>query len=189
MELRVPHSAHIGGFLTVLFLSVTLGLLSPSAQAQEPNSCETEYEHAQEQYYAAEFDAAINLLQQCLQRANLSVETRVQGYRLLSFAYIAQGNRQQARYAVERLLDVQPDYTPDPSQDRPDFVELVREVKASRQPATASEPEGNRRWVKWTLGGVGVAAAGVLATVLLGGGDNGGLSDLPGNPPPPPNSQ
>lgn len=166
-----------------------MSLLPHQTQAQAPDACQAEYEEAQERYYAAEFDAAIDLLQQCLQRANLSVETRVRVYRLLSFAHIAQGNRQEARFAVESLLDLQPDYTPDPSQDRPDFIELVREVKASRQPTAASDAESNRGWVKWALGGLGVAAAGVLTIVLVGGDGGGGPDDLPGEPPPLPSAQ
>ena len=174
--------------LALALISVLAGAATAHAQ-QQPSGCASEYEQAEERYFAADFDAAINLLQTCLQDASLTEDARVRIYRLLSFAYIAQGNQQQARLAVESLLDLRPDYTPDPAEDRPDFVRLVREIKASRQPATAEDDDNGRRWVRWALGSAGVAAAGVLTIVLVGGGNGGGggngLNPLPDTPPIP----
>lgn len=167
------------GLMSVLFGS------APAAAQDAGGACAEEYEQAQERYYAAEFDAAVQLLRTCLETSDLSTEERVRIYRLLSFAHIAQGDEQQARLTIESLLDLQPGYTPDPSRDRPDYVELVREIKASRQP-TGDASDGDRRWVRWTLGGVGAVAAGVLAIVLTGGDSGDGPSDLPGQPPLPP---
>lgn len=173
----------------LLLIGLVGGSVSPVRAQQQADGCASEYEQAEAQYFAANFNAAINLLQTCLQDASLSEATRVRIYRLLSFAYIAQGSQQQARLAVESLLDLRPDYTPDPAQDRPDFVRLVREIKASRQPATSDTADEGRRWVRWALGGAGVAAAGVLTIVLVGGGNGGGggngLSPLPDQPPLP----
>lgn len=173
---------------SLAFLGLLVAPLVTHAQ-QQPDRCEAEYAQAEERYFAADFEAAVNLLQTCLQDAQLSEDTRVRIYRLLSFSHIAQGNQQQARLAAESLLDLRPAYTPDPAEDRPDFVELVREIKASRQPAASRDADGGRRWVRWAVGGAGVAAAGVLTIVLVGGGSGGGggngLSPLPDRPPLP----
>ncbi len=175
-------------FVALLFGAFLLISPRPAAAQDPDDACASAYAEAEEHYFAAEFDAAIQLLRTCLDTADLDVPARVRIYRLLSFAHIAQGNDQQARLTIQSLLDVQPDYTPDPSRDRPDYVELVREIKAER-PAPSSE--GSRRWVRWTLGSAGAIAAGVLTAVLVGGngngdGDDDGLSDLPDQPPPPP---
>jgi hypothetical protein len=119
-------------------------------------------------------------LRTCLEEAALPAEVQVRFYRLLSFAYIAQDEQDQARAAIEQLLTVAPNYTPDPDTDRPDYVALVREVKANRAP----DESGGRRWVRWALGGVGAVAVGVLTITLVGDRDGGGPDTLPAPPLP-----
>lgn len=157
--------------LAVLLL--VLGL--PPARGQDASQCAQEYEQAETAYFDASFDRAIRLLRTCLEEAELDPDAQVRFYRLLSFAHIAQDEREQARTAIEQLLSVDPDYAPDPETDRPDYVTLVREVKADR-PSTREED--GRRWLRWVLGGAAVVA-GVLATLLIDGrsGDNGEPDD------------
>jgi hypothetical protein len=154
-------------------LLVVLGLLP--ARGQDASQCVQEYEQAETAYFDASFDHAIRLLRTCLEEAELESDAQVRFYRLLSFAHIAQDEREQARTAIEQLLRVAPDYAPDPETDRPDYVTLVREVKADR-PST--QEDDGRRWMRWVLGGA-IVVAGVLAAVLIGGrlGDNGELDD------------
>lgn len=155
-------------------LLLVLGL-SP-ARGQDAAQCAQEYEQAETAYFDASFDRAIRLLRTCLEEAELESDAQVRFYRLLSFAHIAQDEREQARTAIEQLLSVAPDYAPDPETDRPDYVTLVREVKADR-PST--QDDDGRRWLRWVLGGAGAVAAGVLAAVLIdgGSGDNGEPDD------------
>lgn len=156
-----------------------------ATRAQTPASCDTTYTQAKEAYYAADFETAITLLQPCARATSLRDTTRAQMYRLLSFVYLGQNDQAAARRAVESLLDLQPAYTPNPSEDRPDFVALVRKAKKARR-KTADAEENDRRWVRWGLGAVAATAAGTAAVLLLGDGGSGdGPESLPRPQPPP----
>lgn len=150
-----------------------LGIASP-VQAQDVAGCDTSYTRAEEAYYAAEFESAVAELRPCAQNPTLPDSVRARMYRLLSFAYLGQNDELVARQAVESLLAVNPDYVPDPAQDRPDFVAIVEKVKKERTAQAAADEDGNRRWVRWTVG-IAAAALGTAAVLLFGGGgsDNG----------------
>ena len=170
-----------------MVLSV-LGAVYPTEAAAQVNpevkSCETEYRQAEDAYFSADFDRAIRLLETCLEEVDLETDTRVQFHRLLAFAYLAQADREEARLVVESLLDVDETYAPSPAEDRPDFVELVQEVKDSR----IVEEDDGRRWWRWVAGGAATAVAGIAVAVLTGGGNDGGgngtSQPLPGPPVP-----
>lgn len=163
--------------LTVLLMSVG----AAKVQAQTPASCDTSYAEAQDAYYAADFETAAALLRPCAQEPSLRDSSRARMYRLLSFVYLGQNDQAAARRAVESLLDLQPAYKPNPAQDRPDFVDLVRTARKERQAEASADDEG-RNWVRWTLG-VAAAALGTAAVLLFGDGGSGGGSDS--LPPPP----
>jgi len=152
-------------------------------RAQTPVSCDTSSARAEEAYYAADFEKAVTLLRPCARTTTLPDSARAQMYRLLSFVYLGQNDQATARRAVESLLDLQPAYTPNPAEDRPDFIALVKKAKKARR-ARAEAEEGNRRWLQWTLG-VAVAALGTAAVLLVGGGDSGDGSDPLPRPPSP----
>ena len=105
-------------------------------------------------------------------------------YRLLSFVYLAQNEEAPARQAVESLLDLEPEYTPSPSEDRPDFVTLVRNAKEARR-ATVGSDENDRQWVRWALGSAAAVAGTVAVLLLRDGGSEGGPDPLPRPQPPP----
>lgn len=154
-----------------------------TAQAQTPESCDSTYAQAQEAYYAADFETAATLVRPCAQETTLSDSTRAQMYRLLSFVYLGQNDREAARRAVESLLDLQPAYTTNPTEDRPDFIALVEEAKKARQ-KTAEPEEKDRRWVRWTIG-IAAAVLGTTAVLLFGDGESGeGPDPLPRPPSP-----
>ena len=157
-----------------------LGGVSP-AQAQNPAACDTSFAQAQEAYFAAEFEAAVARLRPCAQERTLPDSVRARMYRLLSFVHLGQNDEAAARRAVESLLDLRPDFAPDPSEDRPDFVSLVERAKRQRRARAESEEDGNRRWVRWALGAA-AAALGTAAVLLLGVDDSGGGAE----PLPPP---
>ncbi|WP_263786373.1 hypothetical protein [Salinibacter grassmerensis] len=120
-------------------------------------------------------------LRPCAQERTLPDSVRARMYRLLSFVHLGQNDEAAARRAVESLLDLRPDFAPDPSEDRPDFVSLVERAKRQRRARAESEEDGNRRWVRWALGAA-AAALGTAAVLLLGGDDSGGGAE----PLPPP---
>ena len=170
--------------LWVLVVAVFMASASVT-RAQTPASCDTSYTRAEEAYYAADFERAVTLLRPCARKSPLPDSTRARMYRLLSFVYLGQNDEGAARRAVESLLDLQPAYTPTPSEDRPDFVALVRKAKRARQ-KTADAEENDRRWVRWGLGAVAATAAGTAAVLLLGDGGSGGGSEPLPRPQPPP---
>lgn len=182
----VPRPFRLGALLAMLLV-----LLVPTAAAQS-DDCAREIQQAEDAYFAADFDRAVQLLRTCLDEAALSDTATVRVYRWLAFAHLGRGASDDARLAVESLLDVAPAFTPDPTQDRPDFVALVEDVRASRRAlAERTEAEdGGGGWLRWVGGAVGVAAVGTAAAVLLGGGSddggggNGGSGSLPGPPLP-----
>ena len=150
-------------------------------RAQTPASCDTSYAQAEKAYYAADFEKAVALLRPCARTTTLPDSTRARMYRLLSFVYLGQNDQPPARRAVESLLDLQPTYTPNPAEDRPDFIALLKKAKKSRR---AKADEEKRRWLRWTLGAA-AAALGTAAVLLFGGGDSGeGADSLPRPPSP-----
>ncbi len=151
-------------------------------QAQTTASCDTSYVQAEEAYYAADFETAVTLLRPCARKPSLPDSARAQMYRLLSFVYLGQNDQETARRAVESLLDLRPSYTPNPTEDRPDFIALVEKAKTARQKTAGSDEDG-RRWIRWTIG-IAAAALGTAAVVLFGGGE----SDEGPDPLPPPPS-
>lgn len=168
-------------------LLVVCLVVGAEARAQAPTSCESRYTTAQEAYYAADFERAVELLRECVGRKGVSDSLRVRMYRLLGFVHLGRNEPKAARLAVESLLDLRPDYAPDPDRDRPDYVALVRKAKASRRTAAAAEEDENgRRWVRWGLGSLGAAAVGTAAVLLIGGdGGDGGSERLPRPAAPP----
>ncbi len=159
-----------------------------AVQAQTPTPCDTSFAQAQEAYYAAEFEAAVARLRPCAQERTLPDSVRARMYRLLGFVYLGQNDEAAARRAVESLLDLQPEYVPDPAQDRPDFVALVEQAKKRRRARAEAQENENRRWLRWTLGAA-AAVLGTAAVLLIGGGDSGDGSELPPPPSPPPPSE
>ena len=163
---------------TRCFLALTLllgGLPVSDVDAQSP--CSQEVAEAEEQYLDGQFEAAAQLLSACLEANRLADDEAVPAYRLLSLAYMNQGNAQGARRAIEGLLSIAPGYEPDPVQDPPSYTVLVlivkdqmREIAAAE---AAAEAEAQKPWTKkrrtWLVIGGGIVAAGVAA-VLLGGG-------------------
>lgn len=156
---------------------------APTVQAQTPVSCDTSYAEAEEAYYDADFETAVSLLRPCARETTLSDSTRVRMYRLLSFVYLGQNDQEAARRAVESLLDLQPAYTTNSAEDRPDFIALLEKAKKARQTSAKSDGK-DRRWIRWTIG-IAAAALGTAAALLLGDGGSGDGPDPLPRPPSP----
>lgn len=179
----------VGLIVALIFINpLAVGM----AQAQDP--CETALREAEQNYYAGQFDQAIARVNGCLNKSGLAKEEKIKAYKLLSLICIAQENLEQARSNIRKLLELEPNYAPDPAQDSKEFVELIAKMKEQQprlQPPPPSEtpprqplPQkssvkkgGSRKWL-W-IGAGGLAAAGATAAILLGGGNKG-------EPPPQP---
>lgn len=119
-----------------LLLASLFSLALPAAA----QNCDTALADASEQYRTGYFDEAIERLTACLERNAFSAEERRRVYRLLGLSYIGKDREQDAREAVRALLEVAPDYQPDPALDPPPFVQMVREMNRSAPPP--SDPAG-----------------------------------------------
>ena len=120
-----------------LLLLALLAALAGPAAAQ---TCASALDRAEASYQSGEFDAAIERLTTCLDQGALSPEERRQAYRLVGLSYIGKDREADARDAVVRLLEVAPNYQPDPALDPPPFVRLVEEMRRQRpdlRPTTA----------------------------------------------------
>jgi len=183
-----------------------------AAVAQATVNCEEELQEADKNWRTGNFDAAISILSNCLGKEGLAESERLKAYRLLGLVYISQDYLNDAKKAVEKLLDLVPDYEPDPVQDPPMFAKLVAELKEARmkaeeKPVEIQEPEKTEESAEtlqpdedyltelvreeekgsstkwWLLGGGISLVGGVAALVLLGGNGDKPLAAPPGLPP------
>ena len=142
-------------------------------------ACDGAVAEAEEEYLEGRFDAAAQLLSACLEQAELPTPEVVRVHRLLTLAYINQGDAQGARQAIEGLLEAAPDYEPDPVQDPPSYTVLVLIVKEQQQEKAvveaAAEAEAQRSWLRkrrtWLAVGVGLVVVGVVAVVTGDGAE------------------
>ena len=141
--------------------ALLLAFFAASALPAAAQRCDTALADADEQYRAGYFDQVIERLSDCLDQSAFSSEERRRAYRLLGLSYIGKDREQDARAAVRSLLEVAPDYQPDPALDPPPFVQLVEEMNRSDQPmpATPATPSSAARPVSSTQGFMGALNA------------------------------
>jgi hypothetical protein len=172
---------------SVLVLAVLIGFGAAETPLQaargQSMSCDAAYAQAERAYLRADFEKSLSLLVVCTNdRPKSEVKLRV--YRLQAFAHLGMGDDAAARRAVEDLLDVYPAYTPNPSDDRPDYADLVAGVRASRrEPSEPDTAARDRRWVRWVVASAAAIATTVVVAVLIrdGGQDNDDDPDPPDN--------
>jgi len=193
----------VGFLILALIITPFAGKFS-SIFAQSQNKCEKEILDAQKQYDSGRFDGAIKILTECLSKENISQNMKMKAYRLLGLAYIAKDYLKDAKTAVSKLLDIVPNYKPDPEQDPPAFVNIIAEEikerkntekKIQDKTSIASTKQNKNIVTKkekssslWYYIGGGVAAVAVAVVLLLGGGNNTSSpssNDLPTPPPLP----
>lgn len=113
---------------------LALALSATPALAQ---NCSRAISQAQSSYQSGDFDGTIDRLTRCLDAGSFSSSERQQAYRLIGLSYIGKDREADAREAVARLLEVSPNYQPDPAIDPPPFVRMVNDERR-RRPSTAS---------------------------------------------------
>jgi hypothetical protein len=166
--------------------------LAPAATAQPADVCDAALEAAAAQYRDGAFQETIRLASSCLDQGNVATGDARAAYRLLVLTYLKQDDLPSARKAAVNLLGVDPDYTPDPVANPPDYVSLLSVVRQEIGPeATADEarrPPFFRRTSTWITLGTTLVAGGVVSLVALGGDDGGGDTPPsgPGTLPSPP---
>ena len=104
-------------------------LFSVAAVSAQDMECQEELSQANALYTTGRFDEAIERVDACLVKEGVSDAERRTAYRLKGLSFIGKGVEIDAKASVQRLLELIPDYQPDPVQDPPDFVAMVDEVK------------------------------------------------------------
>jgi len=175
----------------VLLLPLAAGL----AQAQQKDDCQAQLFQAENEYRSGGFDKALTLINDCLNKGNPTEADRQRALKLQILVYIAKDYIEQAKVAINKLLDLVPNYEPDPAQDKPEYINIFEQVKQERNkpepPAPIKEVKQKKGGgAKWLLIGGGVVVAGVGAALALGGGGTtppppGGVTTLPTPPPLP----
>ena len=160
---------------------------------------EAELAKAEQEYNEGFFDQAINLVNTCLSKGNLTTAEQAWAYKLLGQAYISKNEFQPARINAQKLIEVSPDYEPDQDQDLQMWIELVKEVKQEREkqiqqqqlpeppdektvsPAKSTNKGRNKKWL-W-IGSGGTVIAGTAVFLIFKGEDTKKrLPDPPGLP-------
>ncbi len=156
----------------VVVLSIVFCISPTSAQ----EDCATTVTEAQSLYDVGRTADMIVRLASCLPDGIPEGAERMQAYKFLALAYIAEDQASLAQEAIEKLLDLNENFQPDRTTDPSKFVELVDEAKKVRS-------RGKTRKKRWLyIGGGALLAGGVTAAIIsLTGG-----SSAPRLPDPPP---
>ncbi|NUM77163.1 hypothetical protein HUU40_22625 [candidate division KSB1 bacterium] len=178
---------------------IALSGFAPAEMLQAQTDCAMELTEAEQKFYGASFDEAIAMAEHCLRQSGLPLSAQLRAHRLLAMAYQARGDMNQAKEAIRNLLQLASNYQPDPVQDPPRFVELVKQVRVEEQstikeppalqPSNSGEPEASKkkkgRAAKWLLLGGGAGVAVIVAAVLTSGGGTETTSPRQSLPAPP----
>jgi hypothetical protein len=182
--------------LALMGLLLFLPLSVEVVQAQQ--DCPAKLQQAESEYTNGRFDAALDLVNECLNEGNPGEADRQRALKLQILIYIAKDYIEQAKIAINKLLDLVPMYQPDPDQDQPAFVQIFERVKSERQQRQTGAPSEKKPpkevklkkggGAKWLLIGGGVLVAGAGAALALGGGSGGTTPPPPSQalPTPPP---
>ena len=123
-------------WLLVAFLLPST-LLEATAQAQTPSV--SPLAQAELHYLEGDFDRAVRLLNR-VDKQRLPKEEAVKAYHLLTLSYFHQGNLAGAWAAMASLIQVEPNYRPDPVQAPPSqrfshsYLRLVRRLQGQPPP-------------------------------------------------------
>ena len=196
--------------ITCAFLFTMQFDFAAASPAQAQEKCDTAIPDAEKKYNAGRFDEAISILENCLP-GGFTEKERGKGYRVLALSYVGKDYLEQARMAVKKLLELVPDWEPDPIQDPPQFQRMVEEMKQKMKTQKQEQPpveeeqlieipaehpqqlptarKGGGKKFLFIGGWVAIAGALVVALVAGGSGDGGGSGSnrLPFPPPLPPN--
>ena len=171
-------------FITTMILHISV---VPNAAAQD--ECANALVQANEDYENGLLDQAIDLLTGCFDKNGFITEDRMSAYKLLAKAYDAKGLSQQAEQALRNLLNLNPDWQPDPENDTPAFMEfakkVITKVKGEQLKLPTIENKSARsdssKSIKWWWIGGGVVAAGAIAAIIIIDDDEG-FPEPPGRP-------
>lgn len=158
-------------------LPLALLALALAGPAAAQSTCRTALADADESYRSGYFDRTIDRLTGCLDADAFSPEERRQAYRLIGLSYIGKDREADARTAVRSLLEVAPDFRPDPAIDPPPFVRMVTEERRNVGVASATA-SGARRPASTSGGFLGALRVQGTSYTDEGGNLSGSGGDL-----------
>lgn len=114
-------------------LAAGLLLLALAPRSSAQSGCKARLDEAEKAYRSGRFETVLEpkFFQPCLEdteRQRVSREERVEAQRLLALSYLAIDDQERAGAAVENLLELAPEYSPE-VLDLHDFKVLVRQKK------------------------------------------------------------
>ena len=178
---------------------------NPRTHSWAQEKCETALADAEKQYNDGRLDDVMKTLESCLPEG-FKNEDKSKAYRLLGLTYMAKDYLEQAKQSIQKLLELVPNWQPDPDQDPPPFTHMVEEVRKEMEEAqkaavsekpveqpqekpTEIEKPRKRGSKKFLWIGIGAAAIGGGLIAAFAGGNGGPppagverLPDPPGGP-------
>jgi len=161
-----------------------------AALAQTQTNCSSKLKQAEQKFSDALFDEVIVLLEPCMKDGNLTLEEKGRAYELLSKTYVAQSYIEQATTSIRKLLELVPNYKPNPERDTPPFiaqVEQIRNQMREEKEAAVTEPVTEAAFPQtWHLIAGGAVVAGVAAYFVFKKEEAGVVPPPPSVLPGPP---
>jgi TolB-like protein len=118
----------VGLVVAGLVLAGALGSFQPATAQQST------FKEAKQKYQFAEYEKATSLFKEVANDEQADVDLRRDAYRFLARSYIAQGRKDEARSAIESLVETNPptDYL-DPDVEPPAVMDLYFSVQKEKQ--------------------------------------------------------
>lgn len=140
-------------------------LLATSLSFLHAQECETALEDALESFDLRRYTVTIATLTECAPERFLANAQKISGYELLAMAHVAVEEPNPAYAAIDKLLDLQPEYSPQAPRYTTAFKDLVEKVKKDRRQREAGRVKSLLR-NKWVWVG-GIAASSVAAYFIF----------------------
>ena len=144
--LRRSHS-----YILCLFVFLLPAGISSAQVEINLENCIENIDEAQTQLIDGFFDETIALLEPCSRLEGYTPAQQTRLFKLLADTYLALQSVTEARAAVERILEISPNFTPDANLDSQTFKNLVAEIKEEllkpnpMQNFNATQENGNVR--------------------------------------------
>jgi len=158
--MQIPKVPLFTKLLVIILLPSFLFLTSMETLAVvlvQEQTCEELLAEAENKYFEGLLDQTIELVNVCLNQQDSTVEQREKGYKLLGKAYHAKGLLEQAKDNIRKLVELIPNWQPNPNIDTPSFARMAEEVIAemerqeeqaeqeqAEQPTEPTEPSTER---------------------------------------------
>ena len=163
---------------------------------------------AERLFEEGKIDDSINILELLLDEPELTIDQKQKAYELLAANYLAKMYEERADRALRMLLELVPNYQPDPAYYSRAFIDRVESVRkelaaaqhpkdtthppkeTTQSPKDAAQPpkeEEKDSFIgsTWFWVGAGVLVAGAATAFAISGG-NGATSQTQAQPLPPP---